>query len=199
MCITIVTQWLGYSIWLCLRFGSNIKINKRTTYLHFCRLLLSRVRVQAISSVCPAHWVVVYVKRLITVFEILLSPDSTLAQRWTRIGSIRGSGRVGSDRVTGQTCHCRNFFHYFSLKLNLICCSKCGFVIPITAAAEASGFGFLWLGSAGGNLWLWDMPPIDDSVCHHCIKALSRRMMVINVCTSWSVHSIKAASLWRLS
>ena len=38
------------------------------------------------------------------------------------------------------------------------------------------------------------MPPtIDDSVCRHCIKALSRRMRVINVCISSSVHSIQAA------
>jgi len=27
-----------------------------------------------------------------------------------------------------------------------------GFVIPITAAAEASGFGFMSLSSAGGNM-----------------------------------------------
>jgi len=97
-------------------------------------------------------------------------------RHWIRDGHVSGPsadrarpGRVGSGRVAGQTCHCRIFFHYFSLKLNLICCSKCGFVIPITAAAEASGFGFMWLNSAGGNLWLWGMPPtIDGSVCRHC-------------------------------
>jgi len=34
---------------------------------------------------------------------------------------------------------------------------------------------------------------IDDSVCRHCIKALSQWMRVINVCISSSVHSIEAA------
>ena len=103
---------------------------------------------------------------LVFMFKALIFSMHLRSQRWTRIGSIRGSGRVGSGlvmgqiqgdfresgRVAGQTCHCRNFFHYISLKLNLICCSKCGFVIPIIAAAEASGFGYTWLSSAGGNL-----------------------------------------------
>ena len=78
-------------------------------------------------------------------------PSADRARSGRVMGQIQGDFR-GSGRIAGQTCHCRNFFHYFSLKLNLICCNKCGFVIPVTATAEASGLGFVWLSLAGGNL-----------------------------------------------
>jgi len=60
-----------------------------------------------------------------------------------------GPGRVGS-RV--RLAIAVIFFILFFVKVKPHLLQQVRFRHPITAAAEASGFGFMWLSSAGGNL-----------------------------------------------